>query len=392
MEIKNKKVFLRADFNVPVCDGKIKNDFRIISTLETMRYLRDNACKTIIVSHIESNDKCIGLNTLKPVYEYFLENLKEFDIKFIDNLENLENIKNTLDSIKEGGFVLLENIRNLKEEKENDINTAQIFKDMVDVYINDASAVSHRNHMSVSSIPSLVSKENKMFGFQMKKEIDNLSKLFNPNRPLSVILSGAKFKTKLPLIKKYLDNADNLLIGGALYNNILYSLGYNIGLSLMDTDEETINYVNDLVKTDLFSNKVFVIDSFVVKKHNNQVVLRKIDNIEEGESIQDIDEDYVYQYIKKINEYKSKTIVWNGPLGNYEDIRFSKGTLCMAKELLKYVEDNKDVFLCIGGGDIVSVVEKLHMENERIFISTGGGAMLEFLEKEGDIPGVISVL
>ncbi len=178
-----------------------------------------------------------------------------------------------------------------------------------------------------------------------------------------------------------------------MYNNILFSMGHNIGISLMDKDKEIIDYIDDLVKNPLFMSKVFTIDKFItINNQTDDINTRNINNIEDLESVQDVHEDSIYKYIQMLNDNGFKTMVWNGPLGNYEDKRFSNGTVCMARELLKYVEENKDVFLCIGGGDTVSATEDLNMKNDRIFISTGGGAMLEFLEKEGSLPGIKNVL
>ncbi len=384
MEIKNKKILLRADFNVPIKDNKIKDNFRIISTFSTMDMLKNAESKTLILSHIETKD--VAKPTLKPVFDYIKENHSEYDIQFAEDVSNLEN---KLESLSSGGFLLLENIRNLNGEKDNDIETAMMFKNMTDVYINDAFAVSHRNHMSVSTLPSLYDTNSKMFGLQMQKEIDNLSKILNPEKPFAVILSGAKFATKLPLIDKYLKTADKLFIGGALFNNVLKSLGYNVGKSLIDDEAE---YVDMLVKTENFLNKVFIPQNVVVKNINTDLIrISNINEVGEYESIQDISEESVCEFVNILSNDNYKTIVWNGPLGYYENDSFKKGTLVLAQNLVDYTMENKNTHLFIGGGDTVAAVNGLNIDNERVFVSTGGGAMLEYLEKEGKLPGVVNV-
>jgi phosphoglycerate kinase len=384
MEIRNKKVLLRADFNVPIKANQIKDDYRILSTFPTMDMLKNAGAKTIILSHIETKDT--DKPTLKPVFDYIKTYHPEYDIHFIDNLDSIED---KIENLSEGGFLLLENIRNLEGEKNNDIETAKIFKNITDVYINDAFAVSHRNHMSVSTLPSLYDADHKSFGIQMQKEIDSLSKILNPQKPFAVILSGAKFTTKLPLIDKYLKTADKLFIGGALFNNVLKSLGYNVGKSLIDDEAE---YVDMLVKTENFENKVYIPQQVVVKNINTNLVrICNINEVNEHESIQDISEESIVEFVKILENDKYKTIVWNGPLGYYENDEFKKGTLSLACDLVSYINSNQDISLFIGGGDTVAAVNSLNIDNNRVFVSTGGGAMLEFLEQDGKLPGVVSV-
>jgi phosphoglycerate kinase len=298
-------------------------------------------------------------------------------------------LESALNNLSEGGFLLLENVRNFDGEKNNDAALAENFKTLTDVYINDAFAVSHRNHMSVSTLPLMYDKDHKMFGIQMQKEIDNLSKILTPEKPFTVILSGAKFSTKLPLIDKYLSIADKLFIGGALFNNILKSLGYNVGKSLIDTDVDLTN----LVTSENFTNKVFIPQDIVVKDLNTNIVRTcKVNQVTENESILDIAESGILEFVEILKKDGYKTIVWNGPMGNYEDDVFKAGTLTLAKGLVDYMDINQESHLFIGGGDTVAAVNSLHIDNERVFISTGGGAMLEFLEKDGKLPGVVSVL
>ena len=386
MEIKNKKVLLRADFNVPIKASIIKDNYRIMSTLPTMQMLKNEGAKTMIISHIETKD--VDNPTLKPVFNYIKENYPDLYIEFVEDINDFGNIKNKFESLPEGGFLLLENIRNLEGEKENDEELAKTFKGMTDMYINDAFAVSHRNHMSVASLPALYDVNHKIFGLQMQKEIDSLSKILNPAKPFAVILSGAKFSTKLPLIDKYLGTADKILIGGALFNNVLKSLGYCVGKSLVD--DEAV-YVDMLVKSENFITKVFVPQTVVVKNLIiNSIRSCNINEVGNDDVIQDISEESVELFTNLLKNENYKTIVWNGPLGYYESDDFKKGTLILAKGLVDYVSGH-DAHLFIGGGDTVGAINTMNIKNDRIFISTGGGAMLEFLEKEGKLPGIVNV-
>jgi phosphoglycerate kinase len=223
----------------------------------------------------------------------------------------------------------------------------------------------------------------------MKQEIDNLSKVLTPEKPFAVILSGAKFSTKLPLIEKYIKTADRLLIGGALFNNILKSLGYNVGKSLIDTD---VVYIDKLVKDGNFTHKVFIPQTVKVKNINtNEFRISNIKDVHDDETIQDINIESVEGFISVIKKDNIKTIVWNGPIGNYEDERFKDGTISLAKGLIQYIVENESTHLFIGGGDTVAAINSLNIDNDRVFVSTGGGAMLEFLEKDGALPGVVNV-
>ncbi len=380
MEIKNRKVFLRTDFNVPIKNNIVADSYRIDCSIETLRDLKKGDNKTLIVSHIET--KGVEKPSLKPVFDYIKSNYQDIEIFFSDKIEDFENVNS-------GQFMLLENIRNFSEEKENDVSLAKKIKNITDFYINDAFAVSHRNHMSVSVLPKLYNLEDKMFGLQMKKEINELSKILKPEKPFAVILSGAKFSTKLPLIEKYLSTADDMFIGGALYNNILKSMGFNIGKSLIDNDAV---YIDKMVKDKSFIDKVFIPKKVIIKDDEDNIIIKKIDEIIDNDNIQDIDIESIDNFVKKISLNNVKTIVWNGPLGNYEIDEFKKGTMYLANKLVDLVYNNKNLNLFIGGGDTVAALKDLNINNERIFISTGGGAMLEFLEKDGVLPGVISVL
>lgn len=385
-----KKVFLRADFNVPIKSGKITDTFRIDSTLATLRFLQDQGAITIIVSHIETKD--VESSTLKPVYEYLAEKYPEFVVHFCSDFENETVVSDMLTNAREGEFILFENIRNAKGEKENSSEFAEYLKKFVDVYINDAFAVSHRAHASVDALPKLFVHECKVVGDQLYKEIVHLSEAVVPQKPFAVILSGAKFSTKLPLIQKYLSSSDVMLIGGALFNNIAKSLGHEVGVSLIDTD---VPYLDQLVKESEFISKVFIPEIVVVKDTLSGAIRTcGLTEVSKTETIQDIAEESISAFMEKVGAMEVKTILWNGPVGNYEDIDFTKGTVMMAEKIFAYIEKNTQAHAILGGGDTVAAIQKVEgiAGESRIFVSTGGGAMLEFLEKDGQLPGIVSLL
>lgn len=395
-KLRGKKVFLRADFNVPIHEGRITDTYRIDTTMETFAFLQKEKAVTVVVSHIET--KAVESPTLVPVFLYITEKYPEYAVYFCDNFLDTQEVQTCLDAAKEGEFVLFENIRRADKtgmsEKLNDAKLAEYLKGFVDYYIQDAFAVAHRKHASVSALPKLFDKDHKVVGFQLYKEIHALSDALRPQKPFSVILSGAKFGTKLPLIEKYLQTADKVFVGGALYNNVLKSLGYEVGVSLVDTDAV---YVDALVQTDVFKDKVYI-PKLVIVQNSTDGTIREtnIDAVQKNETIMDISPKSIVDFVKTIQDVDTKTILWNGPVGNFEVKEFAKGTETLAKELLLYIESVvlQDVKLIVGGGDTVSSLSGIEniSNNPAVFMSTGGGAMLEFLEKDGEIPGIMSLI
>lgn len=396
-KLKGKKVFLRADFNVPIHDGKITDTFRIDSTMKTFAFLKKEGAITIVVSHIETKE--VENPTLVPVFLYITQRYPEFVVYFCDTFLDKDEVTLCIEATKEGEFILFENIRKAHKtgmsEKLNDQALAVYLKGFAEFYIQDAFAVSHRKHTSVSALPALFDTEHKVAGFQLHSEVHALLQAIVPQQPFIAILSGAKFDTKLPLIEKYLQTADVVFVGGALYNNILKSLGYEVGVSLIDADA---TYVDKLVQLDNFKEKVYI-PKYVIVKNIETGTIREslIGEVINQEAIMDIAPQSITDFVAHIQEKDAKTILWNGPVGNFEVEPFARGTEVLAEELIRYIQTPalQDVKLIIGGGDTVSSlknIEGILVHNPNIFISTGGGAMLEFLEKEGKLPGVISLL
>lgn len=395
-KLKGKKVFLRADFNVPIVNGEIEDVYRIQSSLPTLRFLNAEGAITIIASHIETAD--IDQPTLEPVFLYMQRHFPQFSVSFCKDFLDKEVYKKAVDTLKEGQFLLLENIRNANQsgmsEKKDDSAFAEYLFDGFDFYVQDAFAVAHRAHTSVSALPKLFDTAHKVAGSLLYKEIESLSKALRPIKPTAVILSGMKFSTKLPLIKKYLETADLIFVGGALFNNVLRSMGYGVGVSLIDPEA---SYVDALVKDPVFKTKVFIPETVVVKNVlSGEIRQTSISQVLENESIQDIAEESVKKFFEHVEQMKVKTFIWNGPIGNYENVDFSKGTTLMTQMVYAYAEHNPESSVYIGGGDTVAAIQPIYPDFDKrlanVFVSTGGGAMLEFLEKDGKLPGIESLL
>jgi phosphoglycerate kinase len=341
--VKGKTVLLRVDFNVPIKNGKVEDDFKIKKTLPTINFLKKRGAKMILITHLGKN----GTASLKPVIKRF----------FI------------ISKIAKNRVTFFDNIRKFPGEIKNDPTFAKKLSTLGDIYVNDAFSVSHREHASIVSLPKYIPS---FAGFQFEEEVKNLSHAFRKTKhPFLFILGGAKFSTKMPLVKKYLKLADHVFIGGALLNDFLKAKGYEIGQSLVS---DTNYGIGELLK-----NKKLILPGDVVVKSGDKLVNKKANEVKKNEIILDIGEEAVKNLAQLIK--KSKLILWNGPLGKYED-RGAEAT----KKILKLVANSKSESI-IGGGDTVALISKMKMEKKFSFVSTGGGATLDFLAN-GTLPGI----
>lgn len=345
-EVKGKRVISRVDFNVLIENGKIKDNYRIKRTLPTIKLLRKNGAKIIIISHLTEG----RAKTLRPVVEYLK---KYFPIKFISD-KNINLIKKKTDGLKNGEIALLENIRNFKEEERNEKKFAKKLASLGEIYVNDAFSASHRSHASIVGITKYLPS---YAGLLFEEELKNLESAFRPKRPFLLILGGVKFGTKLGVLEKFVKIADKIFIGGALANNFFKLHGINLGNSLFD-------------------------EKVSIKKYlNNKKIILPVDAQIKDSAILDCGP----KTIKIVNNIirKSKFVVWNGPLGNFEKKGFDKGTIGTAKAIT-----NSHAKSIIGGGDTIAAVNQAGISlNKFSFVSTAGGAMLEFLAK-GTLPGI----
>ena len=371
--IKGKRILLRVDFNVPVKDGAVVDDFRIQKVLPTLEFLKKSGAKTVILSHIgrEKND------TLLPVSAKLAEKIPHV---FVEDFFGAEG-KLKFANMKNGDLALVENLRKWDGEKASDIKFARALASFSDIYVNEAFAVSHRKDASVYQLPKLLPA---YFGPLFCNEVENLSLAFKKHKPFLCILGGAKFETKMPLVKKYLESADTVFVGGALANTFYKLKGYKIGTSL--TDEAT-----SAMKA-LLKNKKLQIPLDVVVDGPNGKVVRSPDEIEATEKIQDDGPETIKLLETEIK--KAKFVLWNGPLGYYEG-GFDSATLAVATALAK-----SGVQAVVGGGDTVAAIEKVGKSpaspkatqgKKNIFVSTAGGAMLDFLAK-GTLPAIDVVM
>jgi phosphoglycerate kinase len=367
--LKDVRILLRMDFNVPIKDGKVVNDYRIRMGLPTIQVLQKAGAKVIIISHIEVKEG--EVDTLKPVASS-LQNLG-IPVKFVDNVKNAAK---EIAEMKSGEYILLENIRHSAGEKTNDSAFAKELASLADIYVNDAFAVSHREHASIVGVPKYIPS---YAGLQFEKEVKELSRAFSPEHPFLFILGGAKFETKLPLLERFIRSADQIFVGGALAHDFFHDRGYELGKSLVS---ET-NF--DLTKYSASGRILLPVD---VVLSDGRVVAP--DTLSKADRI--VDAGPKTLEILKTAIDSAKFILWNGPAGYYEG-GLKNGTLEIAKMIASRstggIGDavSEDAVTIIGGGDTLAAIAELSIENRFTFVSTAGGAMLDYLAK-GSLPGI----
>ena len=364
--LKSVKVLVRVDFNVPIKNGVVTDDYRIRMALPTINFLKDKSARIILISHIEIADGLTSTSkpTLSPVADYLNKNgLRTSFVKnWIGAFEASEKLN-------DGEIMLLENIRENAGEKENDKKFAKQLASIADIYVNEAFSVSHREHASVCAVTEFLPS---YAGLQMEKEMKNLSMAFNPTHPFLFILGGAKFDTKLPLINKFMKNADNIFIGGALANDALKAKGYEVGESKLSNGATDISGI-------VSQSQIMLPSDVVVQEH----LVKKSDAIGKTDIILDAGPGSLSELKVKIDN--AQFILWNGPLGLFEK-GFTEGTEELAKMIAERTIKGK-VQSIVGGGDTLSAISKLGIEDKFSFVSTGGGAMLDFLA-QGTLPGI----
>ena len=384
--LKNKKVLVRVDFNVPVGDDGVvsdKEDWRIRASLPTIRYLLEKKAKIILMAHLgrpEVSQKFIKSKvykvqnqkySLRPVANR-LEELLKCKIKFVDDCLG-DKVKNSVEKMQMKENILLENLRFYREEKDNDEEFAKKLAELANIYVNNAFSVSHREHASVCAVTKFLPS---YAGLLLEKEIRILSEAINnPQKPATIIVGGAKMKTKVPVIKYLIDKFDHILVGGIVANVILKAKGIDTGKSLMDGID-----IKEVKKINLASNKLYVpVDAVVCDSQKNEIDFLAIGKIGDNK-ILDIGVETTKLYSKIITD--SKTIIWNGPMGLFEKDDFSSGTKAIAKAVAM-----ARGYTIIGGGDTIAAVDKFEDTKKVDYVCTGGGAMLEFLAGK-QLPGI----
>lgn len=366
--VKNKRVLVRVDFNVPLDKkGNITNDKRIRAALPTIKHLIKNNAMIILMSHLGRPDgKIVKTLTMEKVGKRLKSLLKRNVYYQNDCIGN--DIEDFIDKMVPGEVVLLENLRFYKQEKQNNKQFASSLADLADIYINDAFGTCHRAHASVEAITKYLPSAP---GFLLEKEIKELSYLKNPKKPFVAILGGAKVSDKIGVINNLLKKADKLLIGGAMAFTFLKSMGFKTGGSIVEKDK--IPLAKQLLKkTDKI---VLTMDNVIGDAFEPDAKKKTIhsDMIPDGWQGLDIGPNTIKLFKKHLKG--AKTIIWNGTLGMAEWPRFRKGSAEIAKFLAK-----SRAKTIIGGGDTAALVDLLKLENKMSHVSTGGGAALEFLE------------
>ncbi|MDD2371373.1 MAG: triose-phosphate isomerase [Firmicutes bacterium] len=379
--VKNKRVLVRCDFNVPVKDGVIIDSARILASLKTIHYLLDNGAKVILMSHF-------GRPKGVPNKEYSLEFVAKYleaalgqKILFMDDDRVVSpKTKALVDKMNSGDVVLLQNTRFRKEEETNDDSFSKELADLGDIFINDAFGTSHRAHCSTVGVAKYLPSG---LGFLMKKEVEILESVMeNPKRPFVAILGGSKVTDKIGAINNLINKVDTLIIGGAMMFTFYKALGYNIGKSLVEDDK--VSLAKEILALGKQKGVEIILpeDVVVADKFSNDANWEIVDKENIGSNVMGLD--IGPKSVKEITDIvmKAKTIIWNGPMGVFEMNTFAKGTFGVADALA-----NSDAITVIGGGDSAAAIDMAGLANKMTHISTGGGASIEFMEGK-ILPGI----
>ena len=382
--LRDKKILLRLDLNVPLDNGIITDTTRIDKIIPTLKFLLKQNSRIIIMSHVgRPKGKVDNKLSLKPIC-IDIENKINHKIKLIT--KNINEIKNhNLFKDTNEKIVMLENIRFYEQEEKNDYEFASQLSNFADIYVNDAFSCSHRSHASISKITKFLPSFS---GLQLELEVSALKKITSEiKKPITCIIGGSKISTKINIIKNLISKFDNIVFVGGMANNVIKYMGHNIGKSIHEKNSDLIiKEIFDLSKKK--NCKIFYPEDIVVAKDlNGYPEIKKIDKVFSDEMILDIGE----ETIKKIEILidKSNTILWNGPAGYFENPNFANGSIQIAKKIIENNVANK-IFSVAGGGDTVSLLNNLKAVNNFNFVSTAGGAFLEYLEGK-NLPGITAL-
>ena len=384
IDVKGKKVLARCDFNVPLKDGEITNDKRIVAALPTIKYLMEHGAKVILCSHLgRPKGEYKPEFSLAPVAKRLSEYLG-VEVKLAEDAEVVgPNAKAMAAELKDGEVMLLENVRYRAEETKNEENFSKELASLADIFVNDAFGTAHRAHCSTTGVAAYLPA---VCGYLIQKEIKFMGgALANPKRPLVAILGGAKVSDKIGVIENLIDKCDTIIIGGGMAYTFMKYLGHNIGTSLLEAD--WVEKAGEMMKKAEDKGVKFLIpvDNKVGKEYDEHTEAKVVssDDIPDGWMGLDIGPKTQEVFADAIQG--AGTVIWNGPMGVSEWDNFAAGTICVAKA----VADSGAISI-IGGGDSVAAVTKLGFADKMSHISTGGGASLEFLEGK-DLPGICAL-
>jgi len=362
-KLKGVKVLLRLDLNVPIAEGVVTDNFKVEAVITTINFLKKEGAKVIIISHIGRDP----LNSLFSVYEYLR---KFFEVTFIKDIFSNESTE-VISGMQAGDIVMFENLRSFSGEKENESSFTSKLASFGDIYVNDAFAVSHREHGSIIGLPKIMES---YFGLLFVKEVNELKAVSKVSSPKLFVLGGNKLGTKIPFIQKFLKVADKIFVGGALANDIFKAKGFEVGTSLISEKSFDLR--------ELLDNKKIILPIDVVVDSPRGVFVKKSNQVLEDERIVDAGQETVSMIEDLVD--CSKFILWNGPLGDYPK-GFSDGTFGLIRALASSKGES-----IVGGGDTEHCISNLGLEENFDFISTGGGAMLEFVAN-GTLVGIEAI-
>lgn len=389
IEVKGKRVLVRCDFNVPLKEGKITDENRLIAALPTIKKLKEEGAKVILCSHLgKPKGEPKPELSLAPV-AVRLSKLLDTEVKFAadDNVVG-ENAKAAVAAMNDGDIILLQNTRFRPEEEKNEEAFSKELGELADIFVNDAFGTAHRAHCSTVGVVDFV--DEAVSGYLIEKELQYLGNAVNdPERPFVCILGGAKVADKLSVIENLLTKADTLIIGGGMAYTFLAAKGYEIGNSLFD--ETKVDYCKDMIaKAEKNGVKLLLpVDTTVIKEFPDpidapvDVKIVDADKIPADMGGADIGPKTAMLFVEEV--LNAKTVVWNGPMGVFENPTLSKGTLAVAQAM-----SESNAITVIGGGDSAAAVNQLGLGDKMTHISTGGGASLEFLEGK-DLPGIAAM-
>lgn len=384
--LTGKKVLLRVDFNVPLKNGKIIEDYKIVQCLATIRYLLRYKSKLTIATHLGNpqGKKVKGLSTA-PVAKRLAELLGE-KVTFMPEAIG-EKVRKAINGEKgDKEIIFLENLRYYPGEEKNSRTFAKKLAKPFDLCVNNAFAVCHREHASVAAIKKYLPV---YAGLLLEEEMINLIKAMQPKKPLVIVIGGSKIQTKLPLIKNFLKRADHILIGGAIANDFIKGLGYQVGKSLVGKDTAELRQAIKIYRR-AGNKKIILPADFVVSDRldeRGKAEIKSINNIDHKDYILDIGPKSISFYAKYIKA--ANTLIWNGPMGMFELNDFRHGTMAIAR--LIAARSTGQAFGVVGGGETVEALRKTQMIQHVDWVSTGGGAMLDFLAGQ-KLPGLKGII
>ena len=381
LDVQGKRVLMRVDFNVPLANGQVADDTRIVAALDSIRYVLDNGGSVVLMSHLGRPKGKVNVELVLDPVAARLEELLDCSVMKLNDCIG-PGVMPAAEALRPGDVLLLENLRFHPEEKEGDEEFARELAALGDVYVDDAFGTCHRAHASVAVVPRLMEKA--AAGFLLQKEIEYLGRaVADPEKPYVAVLGGAKVSDKILVIENLLDKVDAIIIGGGMAYTFLKAQGEPIGDSMLEADRVDVAK-NLLAKAKAAGVDILLpVDHVVAEKFEADAASKIVDDIPDGWLALDIGPRTIELFSEKLKD--AKTVVWNGPMGVFEMPAFAKGTKAIATVLAA-----ADATTIIGGGDTAAAVNQFGLADKMSHISTGGGASLEFLEGK-ELPGITAL-